>query len=43
MKPDYSKRSSENRFQTTFYLITIKMLTTKNKPLFSVWKQNKFL
>ncbi|ENX0682777.1 hypothetical protein BOE89_06215, partial [Neisseria gonorrhoeae] len=28
MKPDYSKRSSENRFQTTFYLITIKMLTT---------------
>ncbi|ENT0621497.1 hypothetical protein CIG10_01580 [Neisseria gonorrhoeae] len=39
MKPDYSKRSSENRFQTTFYLITIKMLTIKNKPLFSVWRQ----
>ncbi|OIA74391.1 hypothetical protein BB035_08065, partial [Neisseria gonorrhoeae] len=27
------------RVQTTFYLITIKMLTTKNKPLFSICKQ----
>ncbi|KLR81477.1 hypothetical protein M789_10435 [Neisseria gonorrhoeae MU_NG23] len=34
MKPDYSKRSSENRFQTTFYLITIKMLTTKKQTAF---------